>query len=305
VNILFGNGDGTFQPTQDYYSAYSPDLRNASGITSGDINSDGFEDLIVGNNATNCISVYLNTGNNSFNYLMRYGIYYRTYSPFYGDFDEDGINDIAVVVGLPPSGLPGAITYIRGKDVGVVPVELNSFSADVLEDRIILSWITSTETNNSQFVIERSYNSIDYNSIGTVDGKGTTTIKTYYSFEDNDLTSDKRYYRLKQVDYNGTYSYSSIVKVDLGIPAEYNLSHNYPNPFNPTTTIEYTIPQRGGVKLTIFNPLGEEVKTLVNETKEPGNYEIKFNADDLTSGIYIYQLRAGNFIQSKKMILLK
>jgi hypothetical protein len=99
---------------------------------------------------------------------------------------------------------------------------------------------------------------------------------------------------------------TAIDEIDLDqIPDKFNLSQNYPNPFNPSTTIQYSLPELGKVKLTIFNTLGEEIKTLVNEEKSAGNYEVEFNSENIPSGIYFYQLKAGDFIQTKKMILLK
>jgi hypothetical protein len=89
------------------------------------------------------------------------------------------------------------------------------------------------------------------------------------------------------------------------IPTSYSLVQNFPNPFNPTTTIQFSLPQAGDVSLKIYNLLGEEVKTLVNEYKEIGNHSVQFNANNLASGIYFYRLQAENFVETKKMILLK
>jgi hypothetical protein len=115
MSVLLGNGDGTFQPAQNYDGAYSPDLRNESGITSGDVDGDDDIDLIVGNAASNDVSIYLNNGGGSFTFKMRYGMYYSTTSPFYADFTGDGKNDIIAAVSVPPSGFQGAITLIKGK----------------------------------------------------------------------------------------------------------------------------------------------------------------------------------------------
>ncbi len=121
-------------------------------------------------------------------------------------------------------------------------------------------------------------------------------------------------YRLKQVDYSGTYAYSNEIDVDLNSPLTFSLSQNYPNPFNPSTKIKYSIPADGtslmkSVQLKIYDILGREVATLVNEDQKPGTYEIRFNPEtnikNPPSGIYFYQLKAGNNIQTKKMLLLK
>jgi hypothetical protein len=88
-------------------------------------------------------------------------------------------------------------------------------------------------------------------------------------------------------------------------PSSYNLFANYPNPFNPSTTIKYSIPEASFTTITIYDALGNEVSSLVNETKSAGTYEVEFNAADLSSGIYYYTLQAGSFAQTKKMILIK
>ncbi|MBA3647749.1 MAG: T9SS type A sorting domain-containing protein [Chitinophagales bacterium] len=128
MSVLLGNGNGTLQPAQNYKGAYSPDLRNESGITSGDVDADGDIDIIVGNSASNDVSIYLNNGDGTFIFKMRYGLYYSTASPFYADFTGDGKNDIVAAVSLPPSGLTGAIALIKGKIV--TPLAKNS--ADVI-----------------------------------------------------------------------------------------------------------------------------------------------------------------------------
>ncbi|MDH3267924.1 MAG: YCF48-related protein [Ignavibacteria bacterium] len=90
-----------------------------------------------------------------------------------------------------------------------------------------------------------------------------------------------------------------------GVPTEYNLTQNYPNPFNPSTTIKYSIPQSSNVVIKVFDVLGNEIETLVNEEKPVGTYELTWNAPNLPSGVYFYQLRAGSFVETKKMVLIK
>ncbi|HQF43682.1 MAG TPA: FlgD immunoglobulin-like domain containing protein, partial [Ignavibacteriaceae bacterium] len=159
--------------------------------------------------------------------------------------------------------------------------------------------------------------------IGFVPGFGTTTEKRSYSFTDNNLATGSYSYRLKQIDYNGTVEYSNEVFAEVGAPEEFSLSQNYPNPFNPVTKIKFTIPtppsssplskgrnEVGFVTLKIYDILGNEVATLVNEYKPAGTYEVEFNShsdegQNLSSGVYYYQLKSGSFISTKKMILLK
>lgn len=89
------------------------------------------------------------------------------------------------------------------------------------------------------------------------------------------------------------------------IPEVFALEQNYPNPFNPSTKISYSIPTEGNVELKIYDILGNEVATLVNEVKAPGYYSADFNASSLASGVYVYTIRANNFVQTKKMLLMK
>jgi photosystem II stability/assembly factor-like uncharacterized protein len=201
-------------------------------------------------------------------------------------------------------GTSGTILYTNN---GGVPVELVSFSAEQNEDEIQLSWITATELNNQGFEIERKI--IDnWEKIGYVSGNGTTTEMQYYSFTDNiKLVNnvDQIYYRLKQIDFDGTYEYSSEVVVEISKVNSYLLNQNYPNPFNPSTIISFQLAESRFVTLKVYDVLGNEVATLVNEEKPAGKFEVEFNSTDLSSGIYYYKLTAGNFTDLKKMILLK
>src|SRR5690606_25465196 len=132
---------------------------------------------------------------------------------------------------------------------------------------------------------------------------------TSYSFVDKGVQVGKYSYRLKQADFDGTFEYSNVIEVDVSTPREYTLFQNYPNPFNPATTIEYSLPEKSNVTITIYTALGELVKTLVNQSVEAGYQKVTFDASSLTSGTYIYQIRAVNegrtFVDTKKMMLIK
>jgi hypothetical protein len=145
-----------------------------------------------------------------------------------------------------------------------------------------------------------------WEKIGFVDGNGTTTETKSYSFKDKNLTAGKYQYRLKQIDFDGTFEYSNIVEAEILPPAKFSLEQNYPNPFNPSTSIQYAIANRQFVSLKVFNSLGEEVETLVNEYQGAGNHSTFFIVNStLPSGVYYYQLKAGEFVQTRKMIILK
>ncbi len=185
-----------------------------------------------------------------------------------------------------------------------VPVELTTFQAVALRNNVMLKWATATETNNSGFEIQRSSDNTNFARIGFVKGNGTTTNISQYQFLDKNV-SGSLYYRLKQTDLDGSYKYSKVVEVNVTTPAEFSLSQNYPNPFNPSTTINYSVPEKSFVTLKVYNVLGKEVASLVNNQEDAGSHQVNFNAINLSSGMYFYTIRAGNFTATKKLILLK
>lgn len=194
----------------------------------------------------------------------------------------------------------------------VVPVELVFFTAKNENNKIKLNWSTATELNNNGFEIERSIDNKEFITRGFVKGFGTSTEPHEYAFTE-DALNGKLYYRLKQIDYNGDYNYSNVIEINSFYASNFELFQNYPNPFNPITKIKFTISdliasetkQSQQVTLKVYDIVGNEITTLVNEEKSIGSYEIEWNASSLASGIYYYQLRAGDFVETKKMILLK
>jgi len=193
-----------------------------------------------------------------------------------------------------------------------LPVELSSFSALAQSNTVNLTWETATEVNNYGFEIQRSVVgtthelSLQWEKVGFVEGHGNSNSSKHYSYVDNSVRAGQSYsYRLKQIDFDGQFEYSSIVNVEVGVPMEFSLAQNYPNPFNPSTSIEYSVPSNEFVTLKIYDVLGNTVSTLVNENKEAGKYNITFDASNLTSGIYFYSINAGGFTQVKKMMLVK
>ncbi len=196
-------------------------------------------------------------------------------------------------------------TIIKYENSSIVPVELISFSANLTGNEVQLYWQTVTEINNYGFEIERKIDNAGWENIGFEKGQGTTTSNMVYSFTDKGFKSGLKFnYRLKQIDFDGEYEYSKEVEVN-SVPIEFALSQNFPNPFNPSTKIRYQLPNGTKVVIKIYNILGSEVMELVNEQKEAGIYEVDFNASSLSSGTYIYKISADNFVQTKKMILLK
>ncbi len=187
-----------------------------------------------------------------------------------------------------------------------LPVELTSFTAAANKGVVVLEWTTASELNNKMFEIERKAASGGYAAIGFVPGAGTSTEKNHYTYTDSDLTPGKYTYRLKQIDFDGSFEYSKEVEVNVVIPMEFSLSQNYPNPFNPSTTISFQLAEPSPVNLRVYNLLGEEVSVLINdEVKSAGYHSVVFNAEHLSSGTYIYTLQAGDKLFKNKMTLLK
>lgn len=208
-------------------------------------------------------------------------------------------NNLGYAVGS--SGL-----ILRYDDTSFVPVELLSFEGIAENNEVVLVWQTASEINNQGFYIEKSYDKINWKNIGFIDGKGTATETNYYKFADVNPGNNENHYRLKQVDFNGTFTYSKIITVYFkNTPLAFTLYQNYPNPFNPSTIIKFDLPKSSLVSLTIYDILGRKMKTIVDERKDAGSYLINVDLSDLSSGVYFYHLHTDNFNATKKMLLLR
>ncbi len=196
----------------------------------------------------------------------------------------------------------------------LIPVELTSFVAQASDNSINISWITSTEKNNRGFDIERKLDN-GWEKIGYKEGKGTSLEISNYTFTDEFKYKSFKgtvQYRLKQIDFDGTYIYSHVASVDVDFtPKEYSLYQNYPNPFNPSTTIKFALPFESKVRVNIYSITGELVEEIVNTVHAAGVYDVQFNAGRLASGMYIYSIDAQSldgskkFNNVKKMMLVK
>ena len=206
---------------------------------------------------------------------------------------------------LPLGQYENYISFSVNGTCDIIPVELTSFSVNIISNAVVLNWNTATELNNSGFDIERKSVNNEWTKIGFVAGFGTTTESRSYSFTDNSVSAGKYTYRLKQIDFNGQFEYSQEVNVDITPSMDYILSQNYPNPFNPSTTIEFSIPSNEFVNLKVYNSLGQKVVDLVNEVLSAGQHQIIFDASGLASGVYIMKFTAGKFVESRKMNLIK
>jgi FG-GAP repeat. len=199
-----------------------------------------------------------------------------------------------------------------------LPVELVWFRGEATPRGVQLTWQTATERNNAGFEVRRQTNSGEFATIAsyrfdrTLQGKGTTSSPTTYGFVDAAVEAGKTYtYRLRSVDFDGTvHDYAQTVSVEVREPVqarvyEYALAQNYPNPFNPVTTIRYSVKELGKVSLRVYDVMGREVMVLVDRVQGPGEYAVAVDGSKLSSGVYVYQLRAGGFVFTRKMMLVK
>lgn len=197
---------------------------------------------------------------------------------------------------------------LAGNDA--LPVEIASFASSVSGNNVRLEWTTVNETNNSGFDVERlnarGGTQDVWKKIGFVNGNGNTTGNSNYQFTDRDIPDGTYSYRLKQIDFNGNFEYFNLRnEVKIGVPGKFSLSQNNPNPFNPSTKINYNLPVDAQVKLKVFDITGREVVTLVNEFKTAGYYTVDFNASNLSSGTYFYKIESGAFSEVKRMMVVK
>ncbi|OGU64634.1 MAG: hypothetical protein A2499_09610 [Stygiobacter sp. RIFOXYC12_FULL_38_8] len=223
-------------------------------------------------------------------------------------------------IGITAINITAPYSYYWGFDDIVMdaslPVELTSFTGTAYGSIVALDWATATEVNNYGFNVERAsmvrQNSpqaqlgMTWEKIAFVQGHGNSNSPKIYSFQDGNPSVGKVQYRLKQIDFNGVFEYSPIVEVKVEAPSQLKLAQNYPNPFNPETTISFQIPFASHVTLKVYDVLGREVATLVDEFKQAGTYVKTLHATSLPSGVYFYKLQTDNgFSETKKLMLMK
>ncbi len=215
-------------------------------------------------------------------------------------------DDISVEVPLDPdSGFGCAVNgaLVPGY---VVPVELMSFEAvSLTNNEVELRWQTASETNNLRFDIMRSSDGDNFEKIGSVPGHGTTNEVHSYSFIDRDVNSGDYYYRLKQVDIDGTTVETEKQHVNIPYPEKYELGDNYPNPFNPSTSIPFSLRDAGTVKITVYNIIGQEIKVVTNRQFTAGVHHVLFNGRGMATGVYFYRLEVNGLSFIKKFALIK
>jgi hypothetical protein len=305
LKIYENLGSLNFYYTNSFYlHSYPPKT------VSTDFNNDGNLDVASIFGYGHRIGIYF--GTNSLLFSSPYDVDLDQNAIFmeYADFDGDGDVDLIT------SNEYYANRKIYFLENGVappppppIPVELSIFNYLQVSTGILLNWVTVSEINNLGFELHR-----DSSTIAFIEGNGNSLNLNHYSYLDTLLVKSKHLYELIQIDYNGDKR--SIGKITINFDPhikDFDLSQNYPNPFNPTTKINYSIPSVNlrqaqsdiQVTLKVYDVLGNEVATLVNEQKPSGTYEIEFNGTELPSGIYFYQLKAGTYIETRKMILIK
>ena len=241
---------------------------------------------------THCLGRFQVSGISNFNGFMN--LQWVTASTIVTSFDPSTLDsDEIAISAIDPTSQP-------------LPVELSSFISKLINDKVQLNWQTKTEVSNYGFNVERSVKDGEWSTIGFVEGYGNSNSPKHYSFSDKDLFagSSEFRYRLKQIDTDGKFEYSDVVAVTV-IPAQFELAQNYPNPFNPSTTIRFSLPQSAQIKLNVYNLLGQQIATIAEGLFEQGFHKVEFNADNLSSGAYIYRIESSDFVQVKKMVLIK
>lgn len=287
VNVL--SEDGYSLNSHNMFESYS--LILVDGINT--LNSIAFKNALNGTIAGDNGSLYFTTngGNSWASYNTGYSD--KFYSVMYSG---EGTGWIA--------GSSGVLLK-SDEDSPPLPVELLAFNVRFSDDKNIIEWSTATETNSYGFEIEKKTSGGSWEKIGFVNSGGNSSSIRKYSFSDAQIDKPVNYYRLKQVDIDGEYSYTNAVSIENNFLLSYSLAQNYPNPFNPSTNIEFSLPERSKVVLTVYNLIGEEVTKLENDILEPGKYSYRFNASNLSSGVYFYRLATAKYEKTRKMLLLK
>jgi hypothetical protein len=197
-----------------------------------------------------------------------------------------------------------------------VPIQLARFTGRAISPaNVLFEWLTLSEVNNYGFEIQQSselQGTFETIPGSFVAGHGTTLEPQHYEFRHAHASPAQPFYRLKQIDLDGTVNFFDPihVRVPTGVveqplPTAFMLAQNHPNPFNPVTTIRFTLPANASTRLEVFSILGERVALLLDEIKQAGYYQIPFDGGRLSSGVYLCKLTAGDRTAIMKMLLAK
>lgn len=287
--VTYHSSSGDYRSTSGYFTSSGVTNGNLTALAEGVDGSNGIYDHQISG------GTYPTSSFSSSNYWIDPLFVASNYSYALTSVTD---NDGCVNIGSPLQTLS-----VTSPACSPLPVTLLDLSATPQGKNVILSWTTSSEINNKGFEIQRSADNVLWEGLGFVNGAGTSAIPHSYTYTDNDLFPQRYYYRLKQVDNDANYKFSMTVTVLLTGKGEYSLKQNYPNPFGNETSIQYTVPETGKVKLTVFDVNGRTVKVLVNETRQAGTHAINFYTNKLQPGLYYYKMEAGSFSEVKKMVI--
>ncbi len=291
-HVLYRNNHGTLG-TSPVWSSNISAAPSTQEVLFCDVNNDGYPDITTVSFSPARVELYLNdagtfpqtpswtyTGASSLNSIA------------YGDVNGDGLLDLAIGTARTP-----VVIFLN--QLTPVPVQLISFNAFVNGSMVELKWITGTETNCREFLIERrSENDKTWRVIGSLPGSGTTTSPLSYSFTDRNTggLAGKVYYRLRQTDLDGTSHVQQPVEVEIDIPASFDVSVFFPNPvpLGSSKWLEFTLPEERKVILKVFNATGELILTQDEGVKRPGKYDLPVRLPDVSAGVYFYSLEFGS-----------
>jgi 6-phosphogluconolactonase (cycloisomerase 2 family) len=304
------SGSITFASTVDFTTPHP------FRVAVGDMDGDGKPDLVV-SNGSDTISVFRNTstsGSIAFASKVDFATGASPYGVAIGDIDGDGKPDVVVT-----NAGDNTVSVLRNDEENALPVQLNLFTVVSQRLNATVTWATATEADNLGFDVERrmvgnigvadqgNFDGSAWIKLTFVQGAGTNTSKRNYSFVDQNVAAGRYAYRLKQIDRTGKSTYSPEMTVEVGMaPRVFSLDQNYPNPFNPTTTIEFTLEADGQVVLKLYDAIGREVVTLVNEDRKARYYQsVTVDGSRFGTGMYVYRLEANGKVLSRKMLLVK
>jgi photosystem II stability/assembly factor-like uncharacterized protein len=288
-NALLGSLDliRTTDGGSSWFTVYSPSMGTIQGISFPDMVSG----VAVGSQGVNSNALIIKTSNGGMSWTEDPVFFPGLYDVCFTDLNH------GTAVGRNGTILR-TINYS-------LPVQFTSFTAEVISGGVELGWRTASEINNRGFEVQRKIPEGEWVIISFKTGAGTTSEISNYSFLDKPEITGEYYYRLKQIDFNGSFEYSDEVSVYFNYAEKFSLKQNYPNPFNPITRITFSIPEDTKVTLVVYDILGNEIKNLVNDNFSAGSYDLDFNAGSLASGIYFYKLSAGKYSETKKLQFLK
>lgn len=297
-NVMYKNTLGTLGSSPFWTSQTSP-TPGVQELIVNDVNNDGYPDVSTVSFSPPRVEIYLNDNGTlpvtpSWTYIGASSLN----SIAYGDVNGDGMLDLAVGTARTP-----IVLFLN--QLTPVPVELVSFSASATNEGVSLTWTTASETNNKEFRIERKTGSNEsWTEIGSVTGSGTTTQLKEYSFTDISAKnlSGKVLYRLNQTDFDGTHHYSKSVEAEPAGISSFELLGNFPNPFNPSTVIRFTLHETAFVTLNIWSATGEIVKSLKAGLTQKGLHDIGLDMSQSPSGVYLYTIEAAGLEGSVKRV---